>query len=57
MVCKLFDAAQNRWQAVNHSTFVGPVHTEVVSHNGKLLEWPVDITPAGNGESTETEVA
>lgn len=57
MAYKLSDAAQARWRAVNAPHLVGLVRAGAVFHKGKLLERPVDITPAKPGESTETEVA
>ena len=57
MAYKLIDAAQARWRAVNAPHLVALVRAGAVFHKGKLLERPVDITPAETGESTETEVA
>jgi putative transposase len=57
MAYKLIDAAQARWRAVNAPHLVALVRAGAVFHKGKLLERPVDITPAEPGESTETEVA
>ncbi|GFG67792.1 IS256 family transposase [Mycobacterium kubicae] len=57
MAYKLIDAAQARWRAVNASHLVALVRTGAVFHKGKLLERPIDITPAEPRESTETEVA
>lgn len=57
MAYKLIDAAQARWRAVNAPHLVALVRAGAVFHKGKLLERPIDITPAENGESTETEVA
>jgi putative transposase len=58
MAYKLIDAAQARWRAVNAPHLVALVRAGAVFHKGKLLERPVDITPAEpNAESTETEVA
>ncbi len=57
MAYKLIDAAQARWRAVNAPHLVALVRAGAVFHKGKLLERPVDITPAETGESAETEVA
>ncbi len=57
MAYKLIDAAQARWRAVNAPHLVALVRAGAVFHKGKLLERPVDITPAESVESTETEVA
>jgi putative transposase len=58
MAYKLIDAAQVRWRAVNAPHLVALVRAGAVFHKGKLLERPVDITPAEpDAESTETEVA
>jgi hypothetical protein len=57
MAYKLIDAAQARWRAVNAPHLVVLVRAGAVFHKGKLLERPVDITPAEPGESTGTEVA
>jgi transposase-like protein len=58
MAYKLIDAAQARWRAVNAPHLVSLVRAGAVFHKGKLLERPVDITPAEtDAESTETEVA
>jgi putative transposase len=57
MAYKLIDAAQARWRAVNAPHLVALVRAGAVFHKGKLLERPVDITPAEPSESTETEVA
>jgi hypothetical protein len=58
MAYKLIDAAQARWRAVNAPHLVALVRAGGVFHKGRLLERPVDITPAAEpGESTETEVA
>ncbi|TXI56591.1 MAG: IS256 family transposase, partial [Mycolicibacterium mageritense] len=57
MAYKLIDAAQARWRAVNAPQLVALVRAGAVFHKGKLLERPIDITPTGTGESTETEVA
>ncbi|ORA75534.1 IS256 family transposase [Mycolicibacter kumamotonensis] len=57
MAYKLIDAAQARWRAVNAPHLVALVRAGAVFHKGKLLERPVDITPAESDESTETEVA
>ena len=57
MAYKLIGAAQTRWRAVNAPHLVVLVRADAVFHKGKLLERPVDITPAEPGGSTETEVA
>jgi transposase-like protein len=57
MAYKLIDAAQALWRAVNAPHLVALVRAGAVFHKGKLLERPIDITPAEPGESTETEVA
>ena len=58
MAYKLIDAAQTHWRAVNAPHLVALVRAGAVFHKGKLLERPVDITPAGPGaQPTETEVA
>jgi putative transposase len=57
MAYKLIDGAQARWRAVNAPHLVALVRAGAVFHKGKLLERPIDITPAETGESTETEVA
>jgi putative transposase len=57
MAYKLINAAQARWRAVNAPHLVALVRAGAVFHKGKLLERPVDITPAESVESTETEVA
>jgi putative transposase len=58
MAYKLIDSAQARWRAVNAPHLVALVRAGAVFHKGKLLERPVDITPAETAaESTETEVA
>jgi putative transposase len=57
MAYKLIDAAQSRWRAVNAPHLVALVRAGAIFHKGKLLERPVDITPAEPDESTETEVA
>jgi hypothetical protein len=54
MAYKLIDAAQSHWRAVNAPHLVALVRAGAVFHKGKLLERPVDITPAEPGESTET---
>ena len=51
------EAAQTRWRAVNAPHLVALVRTGAVFHKGKLLERPIDITPAEPDESHETEVA
>ena len=57
MAYKLIEAAQTRWRAVNAPHLVALVRAGAVFHKGKLLERPVNITPAEPGESTETDVA
>jgi transposase-like protein len=57
MAYKLIDAAKARWRAVNAPHLVALVRAGAVFHKGKLLERPIDITPAKPGASTETEVA
>jgi putative transposase len=57
MAFKLIESAQARWRAVNAAHLVAPVRAGAVFHKGKLLDRPVDITPAEPEESTETEVA
>jgi len=57
MAYKLIDAAQARWRAVNAPHLVALVRAGAVFHKGKLLERPIDITPAETGASTATEVA
>src|SRR5258708_6593901 len=57
MAYKLIAAAQARWRAVNAPHLVALVRAGAVFHKGKLLERPIDITPAEPSESTETEVA
>ena len=57
MAYKLIDAAQARWRAVNAPHLVALVRAGAVFHKGKLLERPIDISPAEPDESSETEVA
>ena len=57
MAYKLIGAAQTRWRAVNAPHLVALVRNGAVFHKGKLLERPIDITPAEPDESHETEVA
>ncbi len=58
MAYKLIDAAQARWRAVNTPHLVALVRADAAFHKGKLLERPVDITPAEAGaESTKTDAA
>jgi putative transposase len=57
MSYKLIDAAQARWRAVNAPHLVALVRAGAVFHKGRLLERPVDITPADTGKSTKTDVA
>ncbi len=46
MAYKLIEAAETRWRAVNAPHLVALVRNGAVFHKGKLLERPVDITPA-----------
>jgi len=46
MAYKLIDAAQARWRAVNAPHLVALVRAGAIFHKGKLLERPIDITPA-----------
>jgi len=46
MAYKLIDAAQARWRAVNAPHLVALVRAGALFHKGKLLERPIDITPA-----------
>ena len=57
MAYKLIESAEIRWRAINAPHLVALVRAGAVFHKGKLLERPVDITPAETAESTETEVA
>lgn len=60
MAYKLIDAAQARWRAVNAPHLVALVRAGAVFHKGKLLERPIDITPAApttEAETGGTEVA
>jgi putative transposase len=57
MAYKLIEAAQTRWRAVNAPHLVALVRAGAIFHKGKLLERPLDITPAEPDRSTETEVA
>ena len=57
MAYKLIESAQARWRAVNGPHLVALVRAGAPFHKGKLLERPVEITPAEPGESTKTEVA
>ena len=57
MAYKLIEAAQTRWRAVNAPHLVALVRNGAVFRKGKLLERPIDITPAEPDESHETEVA
>ncbi|MEZ0054362.1 putative transposase, partial [Mycobacterium sp. MAA66] len=56
MAYKVIDAAQARWRAVNAPHLVALVRAGAVFDKGKLLERPIDITPAEPGESTDTVV-
>ena len=60
MAYKLIDAAQARWRTVNAPHLVALVRAGAVFHKGKLLERPIDITPAtstAEPQSTGSEVA
>jgi putative transposase len=57
MAYKLIEAVQARWRVVNAPHLVALVRNGAVFHKGKLLERPVDITPAAPAASGETEVA
>ncbi len=58
MAYKLIDAAQARRRAVNAPHLVALVRAGAVFHKGKLLERPINITPAEpDVESTGAEVA
>jgi transposase-like protein len=57
MAYKLIEAAQTRWRAVNAPHLVALVRAGAAFHKGKLLEQPVDITPAHPCGSTENDVA
>ena len=57
MAYKLIDTAQARWRSVNAPHLVALVRAGAVFHKGKLLERPIDITPAEPAESSGTEVA
>jgi transposase-like protein len=61
MAYKLIDAARARWRAVNAPDLVALVRAGAVFHKGKLLERPVDITPADPStterQTTGSEVA
>jgi putative transposase len=46
MAYKLIDAAQAGWRAVNAPHLVALVRADAVFRKGKLLERPIDITPA-----------
>jgi hypothetical protein len=51
---KLIEAVQTRWRAVNSLHLVALVRNGAVFHKGKLLERPIDITPAEPDESHGT---
>jgi hypothetical protein len=54
MAYKLIDAAQAHWRSVNAPHSVALVRAGAVFHKGRLLERPVDITPAEpDAESTD----
>ena len=57
MAYKLIDTAQARWRSINAPHLVALVRAGAVFHKGKLLERPIDITPAEPAESSGTEVA
>jgi putative transposase len=57
MAYKLIEAAQICWRAVNAPHLVALVRSGAIFHKGKLLERPVDITPAEPDKSRETGVA
>jgi putative transposase len=57
MAYKLIEAARARWRMVNAPHLVALVRAGAVFHKGKLLERPLDITPAAPAASGETEVA
>jgi putative transposase len=46
MAYKLIDAAQAGWRAVNAPHLVALARADAVFRKGKLLERPIDITPA-----------
>ncbi len=56
MAYKLIEAAQARWRVVNAPHLVALVRAGAVFHKGKLLERPLDITPAAPAQSGETDV-
>jgi hypothetical protein len=47
-------ATQTRWRAVNAPHLVTLVRAGAVFHKGKLLERPIDITPAPSMAEPET---
>ena len=58
MAYKLIEyCASPRWRSVNAPHLVALVRAGAVFHKGKLLERPIDITPAEPAESSGTEVA
>jgi transposase-like protein len=61
MAYKLIDAAQARWRAVNAPHLVALVRAGAIFHKGKLLERPINITPAETStaepETAGSEVA
>lgn len=57
MAYKLIEAAQSRWRAVNAPHLVALVRAGALFHKGKLLERPVDITPAPSPDTPVSEVA
>ena len=54
MAYKLIEAAQSRWRAINAPHLVALVRAGTVFHKGKLLERPIDITPAPSTAKPET---
>jgi putative transposase len=46
MAFKLIESAQARWRAVNAPELIALVRNGAIFHKGKLLERPIDITPA-----------
>lgn len=57
MAYKLIDAVSIRWRAVRAPHLIAHVRAGADVRVGKLLERPIEITPAGHGQTTETEVA
>jgi putative transposase len=56
MTYKLIDAAQACWRSVNAPHLLALVRAGAHFHRGKLLERPIDITPAhpSTAESPDT---